>query len=257
MTAFVRPGYVCAERERELLARSSLPKWNPSPERSQPNTSPHRPTVPLGVVPSSSSFGSRSSSPTTQKFGSLEKPAGIQKSEQIRGVKTAEHHKEKTIPDNVRQFVLKHYAEAQKLADSLGNGVTAAEVLAVAGNETFWGKLDTHAKFGNFFGLHGHGPDGTYYTTGNHTPVAKFPVNNGFLLSGQEFVKRLQNRKLMTSGLGDNPKAFFDVLNKSGLYAAESHGTYSDFMVRKDEKTWGPYTFVVECINRLRQEGLL
>jgi hypothetical protein len=187
-----------------------------------------------------------------------------QRSESLRqdeDAMTAEHHTEKTIPDNVRRFVLKHYADAQKLAASLGNGVTAAEVLAVAGNETGWGKRDTHARFGNFFGIHGHGSAGTYYTKNNHTPVQMFPVSkdsDGFQASGQAFVRLLQDRKVLTPGIGNDPKALFDVLNKAGLYAVDSHpGAYGAFMVRDDLKGWGAYTYVIKCIDQLRQEKLL
>ena len=58
---------------------------------------------------------------------------------------------------NVNSFVTQYKDKAQELADKLGNGVTAAEVLAVSGNETSYGTSD-YAGFGNFFGLHGKGP---------------------------------------------------------------------------------------------------
>jgi len=255
MTAFVRPGPVCFERDRELLAKSVLPTWNPSPG-NPPSTSPHRPAP---FMEPASSFGRPWSSLATEKFGPLQEPAGIQKSEQIRGVKTA-GPKEKPVPNNVRQFVLKHYAEAQKLADSLGNGVTAAEVLAVAGNESGWGDPSKFGgKYGNFFGLHGAGPAGTYWTTGKPSrPVAKFPVSkdsDGFQASGQAFVKLLQGKKVLTSGIGNDPKAFFNTLNKSGLYAVESHGTYAAMMVQDDPHKRGPYKFVIDCISQLKKEG--
>jgi len=257
---FVRPGHVCSERDRELLASSSLPQWDPAPG-TQPGASPNRPPGPVGMGPASSSFGSPSSISSIRKYGSLQKPAWLQKSEQRRGVKTVEH-KGQPVPDNVRQFVLKHYAEAQKLADSLGNGVTAAEVLAIAGNESGWGDPSKFGgKYGNFFGLHGAGPAGTYWTTGKPSrPVAKFPVSkdsDGFQASGQAFVKLLQDRKVLTPGIGNDPKAFFNTLNKSGLYAVESHGTYAAMMIQDDPHKRGPYTFVVDCISQLEKEGHL
>jgi hypothetical protein len=114
---------------------------------------------------------------------------------------------------NVSNFVNAHSADAQTLANSLGNGVTPTEVLAVAGNETGYG--GGFAKYGNFFGLHGSGPAGTYHTTGTPSvPVAMFPVSNGFLLAGQAFVNNVS--PFMTPGLGNNPLAFFTVLNKHG-----------------------------------------
>ena len=81
---------------------------------------------------------------------------------------------------NVRSFVDAHLGDAQTLAKGPGNGVTPAEVLAVAGNETHYG--EGFAKYRNYFGLYGSGPAGTYYTIENPTPVAKFPVENGFAL---------------------------------------------------------------------------
>lgn len=44
-----------------------------------------------------------------------------------------------TCLGNVGNFVNQYQANAQILANSLGNGVTAAEVLAVAGNESTYG----------------------------------------------------------------------------------------------------------------------
>jgi hypothetical protein len=78
---------------------------------------------------------------------------------------------------------------------------TPAEVLATAGNETGFG--GGFAKYGNYFGLHRSGPEGTYYTTENHTPVAKFPVSNGFLLSGQQFVNNV--KPYLAPGMGQDP----------------------------------------------------
>jgi hypothetical protein len=127
----------------------------------------------------------------------------------------------------------------------LGNGVTAAEVLAVAGNETHYGDPQTFARFGNFFGLHGSGPGGTYYTTDNQTPVAKFlPGTNGFLLSGQQFVGNVG--PYMQPGMGTNPLAFFTILNQHGY--ATGNSAYPAFMVNTDPKYRGPYTLVKACM---------
>ena len=143
---------------------------------------------------------------------------------------------------NVNSFVNAHLADATTLANSLGNGVTPTEVLAVAGNETGYG--GGFAQYGNYFGLHGSGPAGTYYTTGTPSvAVAKFPVANGFLLSGQVFVSRVG--PYMTSGLGANPLAFFTVLNKHG-YATGNSG-YPAYMTGTD-KNRGPYTQVSACM---------
>src|SRR6185312_7591832 len=62
---------------------------------------------------------------------------------------------------NVNSFITAHAGDAQILASDLGNGVSANEVLAVSGNESGWGRADGFgAQYGNFFGLHGDGPDG-------------------------------------------------------------------------------------------------
>lgn len=146
---------------------------------------------------------------------------------------------------NVRTFVNAHLQDAQTLAISLGNGVTPAEVLAVAGNETHYGDPQTFARFGNFFGLHGSGPAGTYYTTGNQTPVAKFlPGTNGFLLSGQRFVSNVG--PYMQPGMGTSPLQFFTILNQHG-YATGNPG-YPAFMVNTSPNNRGPYALVSACI---------
>ena len=143
---------------------------------------------------------------------------------------------------NVGSFVNRYQANAQTLASSLGNGVTAAEVLAVAGNESTYG-TSSFAAFGNFFGLHGNGPAGTHYSTQNHTPVMMFPVQNGFMASGQVFVSRAT--PYLTPGIGASPLAFFNALNKSGLYANGNAG-YASFMV--GTKPRGPYALVSACM---------
>ena len=69
------------------------------------------------------------------------------------------------------------------------------------------------------------------------------------------FVQRV--RRFMTPNLGNDPEAFFNALNKSGLYAQGKKGTYAAFMVRNDAHNRGPYTYVVRCVSELQQEGLL
>jgi hypothetical protein len=45
-------------------------------------------------------------------------------------------HQHPPPPNYVLQFILKYYAEAQKIAAQPDNGVTAAEVLAISGSES-------------------------------------------------------------------------------------------------------------------------
>lgn len=143
---------------------------------------------------------------------------------------------------NVNSFVNAHLGDATTLANSLGNGVTPTEVLAVAGNETGYG--GGFAQYGNYFGLHGSGPAGTYHTTGTPSvPVAMFPVSNGFLLSGQVFVGHVS--PFMTPGIGSNPLAFFTALNNHG-YATGNSG-YPAYMVGTGRNR-GPFTQVSACM---------
>lgn len=142
---------------------------------------------------------------------------------------------------NVGSFVNQYQANAQTLANSLGNGVTAAEVLAVAGNESTYG-TSSFAAFGNFFGLHGNGPAGTYYTTQNHTAVMMFNPQGGFMASGQVFVSRVG--PFMTPGLGANPFSFFSVLNQHGY--ATGNSAYPGMMTSTSPR--GPYTLVSACM---------
>lgn len=143
---------------------------------------------------------------------------------------------------NVGNFVSSHLKDAQTIANSLGNGVTAAEVLAVAGNETHYGQ--GFASFGNFFGVHGTGPAGTYYTSQNYTPVAKFPLENGFLMSGQAFIGLVG--PYMQPNMGTNPLQFFTIANQHG-YATGNSG-YPAYMVSAGKNN-GPYTLVLACMS--------
>jgi len=105
MTAFVRPGPVCFERDRELLAKSVLPTWNPSPG-NPPSTDPHRPAP---FMEPASSFGRPWSSLATEKFGPLQEPAWPQKTEQNQSTKTSPAEK------NVQAFLrLLRYIETGK-----------------------------------------------------------------------------------------------------------------------------------------------
>jgi RHS repeat-associated protein len=142
---------------------------------------------------------------------------------------------------NVGDFVNLHLPDAQTLASELGNDVSDAEVLATAGNETGYG--GAFARFGNYFGLHGDGPAGTYYTVDNNTPVQKFSGPDTFMTSGQVFVSNI--RPYLSPGMGANPLAFFKILNKHG-YATGNSG-YPAAMVRQGQ-TRGAYTLVSACL---------
>jgi len=158
----------------------------------------------------------------------------------------------KCLP-NVRAFAIAHMPEAQQIAAGLGNDVTPTEVLSVAGNESHYGDLTYPiVRNGNFFGLHGAGPAGTYYTKGYvidqktgrkvHQATAKFPPGQGFAMSGDVFLRKQKPK--MTPGLGRRPLDFFTVLNNNG-YATGNTG-YPFFMTRPTGKR-GPYTLMRAC----------
>jgi len=144
---------------------------------------------------------------------------------------------------HVRAFVDAHGHDAAILANILGEHVTAAEVLAVAAEETRYG-LGGFAPNGNFFGLHGVGtyPMGTYYTKDNHTPTLTFPQGNQFMYSGLIFVNR--EGRYLTPNVGDNPYQFFSILNRHGYATGDS--TYPSRMTSTGPKR-GPYTLVKAC----------
>ena len=145
---------------------------------------------------------------------------------------------------NVGAFTQAHWDDAQRIAAALGDGVTPTQVLATAGNETQWGNLAKGlAKYGNFFGLHGSGPAGTYYTTKTHTPTAKFPVDQGFPQSGAVFARNL--KPWMTPGLGQKPFDFFTVLNQHGY--ATGNPNYPAIMTNTDPGNRGAYALARAC----------
>jgi hypothetical protein len=157
------------------------------------------------------------------------------------------HPHQLPISDNVRQFVLKHYEEAQKLANSLGHGVTTAEVLAVSGMESGWGKEAIATDLGNYFGIHGVGTEGSEPAARDPSvKKAKYSKNNGYYESGQMFVKTLVPH--LTGNIGDDPIAFFDAVHKAGWATPNKH--YAEDMTVTGEHR-GPYTLVKICMKEL------
>jgi|GEM_PF-6265968 len=176
-------------------------------------------------------------------------------------VPAAQPPAQRPAPANVRAFVLKHYKEAQELANQIGNGVTAAEILAVSGNETGYGdKALTFTKDGNFFGLHGIGPAG--FDPAKKDPnvkIQKFnlaPRNDGFMDSGQVFAK-IVKREITTPGIGNDPKAFFNALHSSSLKYAADNPKYGAMMVENNPIHRGAYILVTLAIESLQKEGKL
>jgi hypothetical protein len=166
--------------------------------------------------------------------------------------------KKSPIPTNVRDYVQKYYAKAQMLATKLGNGVTAAEVLALSGSETTWGsftyKDDPHPalskeiglKRGNYFGIHGSGTQGYDPAAKDKTVhVAKYSPKNGFLESGESMIKQL--RPHLKDKIGENPVAFFNAAHDAGWGTPNQH--YAAYMT--DRANRGPYQAVIDCIEEL------
>ena len=91
--------------------------------------------------------------------------------------------------------------------------------------------------------LHGAGPAGTYYTIDNHTPTAKFPVDQGFPQSGAVFTRNLS--PFMTAGLGQRPYDFFTVLNQHGY--ATGNPNYPAIMTNTDPGNRGAYALARAC----------
>ena len=95
--------------------------------------------------------------------------------------------KQRTLPKECRKLVNVHLADAQTLANSLGNGVTPAEVLAVAATRHTMG-TNTFAKTETSLAY--TVPALVEPTTRRQSDAGReVPSgNHGFLLSGQHFV---------------------------------------------------------------------
>jgi hypothetical protein len=244
------PGPVCSERYRELAEQYGDDELEMSPFDNRPPLMPG----PLGLWPDD---------PPSRLLAAMDfEPRGSATGSASQHPHPHQEAKERPIPPNVLTFVLEHYKDAQTLATQLGNGVTAAEVLAISGNESSWGDRrpdsQSKARFGNYFGLHGKGPAGTYPTKDNHTPTPKFYItaeDDGFKASGQVFVKLVKQKGGLTPGIGNDPKALFTALNKSHILAND-HAEYADDMIKNDSKR-GPYELVIESIEYLKREGKL
>lgn len=138
---------------------------------------------------------------------------------------------------------------AQTLASELPNGTTAQKVLATAGNETGYGTRGL-APYGNFFGLHGTGfagQVGTYTTTGG-VLTPRFPLSNGFLLSGQVFVKTVG--PYLANVNASDPQTFFQTIHEHG-YGTGTPG-YVDYMMKDNPGSRGPYLLVGACLGSVK-----
>jgi hypothetical protein len=148
-------------------------------------------------------------------------------------------------------------------------------VLALSANESSYGGLNPNLtqkqkdenlalQYGNYFGLHGKGPEGTHTAKQSAKPGQKpadTPLFNrnaadgGFEESGTYYVNNIRKKVPLTDGLGDDPKAFFEAMHKYLKYAALTP-SYADDMVRNDTVR-GPYELVKEAIEQLKAEEKL
>ena len=147
---------------------------------------------------------------------------------------------------NVKKFVSQHLADAQALASELPNGTTAQEILATAAAETTYGSTNSLAPHGNYFGIHGTGyagQTGDYKTTGGQlTP--EFPLENGFMLSGQVFVNT--EAPFLSNVDASNPLTFFNTIHAHG-YGTTS-GNYMKKVMSNSPNNHGSYYLVGACL---------
>lgn len=154
---------------------------------------------------------------------------------------------------NVAAFVNANLAAAEALAAELPNGVTAQEILAVAGAETTYGSPDSLAPYGNYFGLHGTGfagQTGTYLTKGdkhgrNRVLTPTFPSSSGFTLSGQVFVNR--ETQFLAKVNASDPTTFFETIHAHGY--GTNNPQYMSKVMANDPTNHGSYYLIGACLN--------
>jgi hypothetical protein len=147
---------------------------------------------------------------------------------------------------NVGDFVNSNLTPAQTLANELPNGTTAQEILATAGKETGYG--GGLAAYGNYFGLHGTGfagQTGTYTTSGG-VLTPRFPLSNGFLLSGQVFVNT--EAPHLAGVNASSPQTFFQTIHANGY--GTTNPNYVKEMMQNTPQNHGPYALVGACLPR-------
>ncbi|MGH6957538.1 MAG: hypothetical protein ACREEW_12815 [Caulobacteraceae bacterium] len=122
----------------------------------------------------------------------------------------------------VLAYVEKNFENARLLSAIIGHGATAFEVLAVAGEETGYGRSDPARRYGNYFGLHSRRDGPSHYFPGQQgieprgkkPPLATYDPASGFYYSGLQFATRLRGVEA-TLDLA-NPATFFSLAHKHG-----------------------------------------
>jgi hypothetical protein len=158
----------------------------------------------------------------------------------------------RTVPvyPNVKDFVTKNWAAAQRLASQLP-GVTPEQFLTALGTENNYGADRKASQYGNYGGIH-HDPSKGYFpgqtgvfdTKGKIDPksgkvigvqqMAQFPTDKGFELSGRILVNRL--KPFIPSGGVSDPKQFFDMAHAHGW--GTTNDKYLDTVYGRDGSYW-------------------
>jgi hypothetical protein len=121
----------------------------------------------------------------------------------------------------VTSFIDANLADAIKLANMIGHGATADEVLALSGLEVLYGKYPLASVHGNYFGIYSDGTNpkdyfpgqiGTIPTT-KDGPLATYDPKTGFYESGLRLVKKMKDNV----GNADlSPTTFFKLAHSVG-----------------------------------------
>jgi hypothetical protein len=145
-------------------------------------------------------------------------------------------------PSDAQKFIKNHLEDAKTLAQELGHGVTAEEVLGLSASESTYGNSPVATGDGNYFGLHGEGTDGS--RPASKDPSVLLPLYKGanpFLDSGREMVRRLKN--YMKPNMGDNPEEFFKIVHEHGW---ADRSDFVKYMTCRNCR--GPYIIIKACM---------
>jgi hypothetical protein len=171
-------------------------------------------------------------------------------------------------------YVEKFYDVSETLANKLGYGATAEEILAMSANESTWGASFKASDFGNYFGLHNiasgpyAGQTGSYLTSGKDGvfgtvqdrwfaptsgPKIETPIfgSDGYFYSGMVLVNRLGSSFSGTAA--SDPRTFFGAAFDHGWGLANKdpvdRSNYVDHMM-------GVYNSVVRAIKVSKGKSL-
>jgi hypothetical protein len=161
------------------------------------------------------------------------------------------------VRPNVAGFVDKNWPAAEALAKQLP-GATPEQMLAALGSENNYGDNWMAKQKGNYGGIHfdpsrgraGYfpGQTGVFNTQGVYDskvgkfvgaqPMAEFPPDKGFQLSGQVLVNRI--KPYVPSGGITDPKQFFELIHEHGrwgdrnlAYIDNLYGRYGSYWLIK------------------------